>query len=362
MYARWLLAILILGLSFAVAYWAGMVARKANPAASIEVVEGLAIAAADLDLGEVWEERGVAWRLPIRNVSAGRIEIHDFIQTCACTDIKPRRLSLAAGETATIDLALDLTHRSYSESGQSRRPFSVVIYPVLKPKARPRLGWKLHGTIVSRITLDTLAVDFGERPIHGETPATQKVLATVHVPCQHLEVVVNPEVATAKVSPYQGDESRFKFNLAINSDLSPGNFQTDARIFVVSPTGEKALGAILPVSGKMQPEIRLVPSQLLLESKPVGEIAEAIITLQGTPDTDARIDHIEIDSPDLRVEPVKIDGIPHGRTFRVRQKVTKAGDQIGEVRFVIRKPGNKLNTLPIRVSCRGEANTAANTK
>lgn len=360
MYARWLLAIGILVASFGAAYWAGTAARRANPPPAIEVVEGLAVAAADLDLGEVWEEKGIAWKLPIHNQTPGRIEIHDCIQTCGCTDIKPRRLSIASGETATIDLTFDLTHRTYSDFGQSRREFAVVLYPVLNPKSRPRLGWKLHGTIVSRVTLDKLAIDFGERPVHGGTPVTQRVVATIHVPCQRLEAAVKPEVATVTVIPQKDDKSKCEIVLAANPDLPPGKFQGDVQFFTVSPSGEKALGVTLLISGIMQPEVRLLPSRLLLGAKPVGEVTEAIVTLQASPDVKVAVDHIEIDSPDVHVEPVTVEGIAAGRTFRVRQKVTKAGEQVSEVRFVIRKPEKKLMTLPVQVCYRGEANSVAN--
>ncbi len=59
MYARCVLAIGILGLSFGGAYWAGLAARNAKQSPQMEVVEGLSVASADLDLGEVWEEQGI---------------------------------------------------------------------------------------------------------------------------------------------------------------------------------------------------------------------------------------------------------------------------------------------------------------
>jgi len=256
-------------------------------------------------------------------------------------------------------LTLDLTHRTYSDHGQSRRPFEVMLFPVLNPKSRPRLGWKLQGTIVSRVTLDKLAVDFGERPVHGGTPVTQKVRATVHVPCQHLEVRVKPEAATVTINQQEDDKTKFEIVLAANPDLPPGKFQADVQIFTVTPNGEKALGVTLPISGIMQPEDRLLPAQLLLEAKPVGEATEAVVTLQAAADAKVTVDHIEIDSPDLHAEPVKVEGIPAGRAFRVRRKVRKEGEQISEVRFVIRKADKKLITLPVQVCCRGEVNSLA---
>jgi hypothetical protein len=362
MYARWLLVIVVLGASFGAAYWAGLAARNAKQTPPMEVIEGLAVAAADLDMGEVWEEQGIAWRLQVHNQTTRRIEIHDLQQTCGCTDIKPRRLSVAAGETATLDLTLDLTHRTYSDFGQARRPFSVVFHPVLNPKSRPRVGWKLHGTIMSRVTLDKLALDFGERPVHGGTPVMQKVMATVHVPCQHLEVAVKPEVAAATVVPQEDDRTKFEIILVANPGFPPGRFQADAQIYTVSPSGEKALGVTLPISGLMQPEVRPLPARLLLEEKPVGEMAEAVVTLQASPDAKVAVDHIEIGSPDVHVEPVTVEGIPAGRAFRVRQKVTKAGEQASEIRFVIRKPNKKPERLSVQVCCYGETISPANKK
>jgi hypothetical protein len=109
----------------------------------------------------------------------------------------------------------------------------------------------------------------------------------------------------------------------------------------------------------MQPEVRLLPSQVLLEAKPVGEMAEAIVTMQAPPEAKVAIDHIEIDGPDVRFESVTVEGIPAGRAFRVRQKVTKEGEQVSIVRFIIRKPDKKLQTFPVQICCRGEATMAA---
>lgn len=84
------------------------------------------------------------------------------------------------------------------------------------------------------------------------------------------------------------------------------------------------------------------------------------MTLQAAADAKVAVDHIEIDSPDVHVEPATVEGIAAGRAFRVRQKVTKVGEQVSEVRFSIRKPDKKLETLPVQVCCRGEVNSVTN--
>jgi hypothetical protein len=45
--------------------------------------------------------------------------------------------------------------------------------------------------------------------------------------------------------------------------------------------------------------------------------------------------------------------------YRVRQQVTAIGDQKTVVRFVLRKPGHPLSTVPMEVTYHGEAPTEA---
>jgi hypothetical protein len=229
-------------------------------------------------------------------------------------------------------LKLDLTHRTFSESGLGSRPLALTIQPVLAGGRKRSRGWQLHGTVKSRVTLDTRAIHFGERPIHSQPPVTQKVLATVHVPCRRLEVTVKSEVAAATVNRRSDDEGRFEIIIAVNPALPPGYFHTDAQISLVTPAGERCPGFTLPIAGKMQPEVRLLPARVIMGPKQVGGTAEAVVTLQTTPNSNVEVDHIETDSSGLRVEPAAIEGIPANHAFRVRQQVTREGEQTSTAR------------------------------
>ena len=178
---------------------------------------------------------------------------------------------------------------------------------------------------------------------------------------------MKPDVATAAFHRQEDDETKFDIVLAANPNLPPGEFKGEVQIKVVAPTGERWPGFTVPIGGKMQPEVRLFPSRMLLDAKAIGETTEAIVTLQAAPDSKAVVDHIETDSPGLRVEPVTMEGIPAGRAFRVRQQVMKEGEQTSTVRFIIRKPGQELLSFPVEISYRGElgqkvATTAAEEK
>jgi hypothetical protein len=355
MLARWQKAIAILGISFGVAYWGGLYARKWRQPTDQAVVEGLMVPTASLDIGEVWEETDFVWRLPIRNLTSDTIEIRKFGSSCGCTAIEPPKLSIQPGETATVQLTIDLTHRSSAEKGQAQRPFTVSVHPITPRTRRGGLGWQLHGTVRSRVTLDAKSVHFGDQPVHGQPAATRQVLGTVHVPCQDLEVTVNPLVATATVKRRKDDPAQFEISIAVNPELPPGNFQTDAKISLVSAEGKRQLASLLSIAGEMQPEVRLLPARVLLAPAPIGETAEAIVTLQAPPKANVAVDHIEIDDSGLRVEPAAIAGIPAGCAYRFLQKVAKEGDQTNTVRFFFRKPDQKIIALSVEVCYRGES-------
>ncbi len=355
MIRRWITIITILGISFCLAYWAGLFARKWRQPIDQVVVEGLMVPLNSLDIGEVWEEQKFVWNLPVRNLTSNAIEIREFSTSCSCTAIEPSRLAIPPGEAATIKLTIDLTHRPYAEEGAARRPFNLSVHPIITRTRRNLPGWEIHGTIKSRVTLDAKSVHFGDQPIHGQPAVTRKVLATVHVPCRELEVTVNPLIATATVHRSEDDPARFEITVAATPSLNPGIFQTDAKINIVESNGKHTLAFSLPIFGTMRSEVRLLPERILLEPRAIGETADAIVTLHAPADANTVIDHIETDDPGLQAEATVIPGIPARHAFRVRQRVLKEGEQSVTARFVLRGSNGKLITLPVEICYRGES-------
>lgn len=354
MYTRWLLAIIILGLSGGAAYWAGLAARNGRQSSSMEVIHGLAVASTDLDLGELWEEKGIVWQLPIRNQTAHEIEIHDFVLTCGCTEIKPRRRSIAVGDTTTIDMTLDLTRRSYSELGRARRLFEVGIYPVIDPKVDPQLGWRLHGIIRSRVTVDTPSLEFGEELVRGQPSLTRKVMATIHVANATLSTRVVPDLATVQINPSKESTSRFELIVAPRPKLPAGPFTCKLHIDLLTNDGDYSPGAIIPIAGKIQHEVRALPSRLVFGPQPVGRSAEATVVLQAPLGENWTIDHIEIETADVSVERVSHLDRSLNETFRVRQRIIKPGHQSSTIRFFVRQGQNNPVPLTMEVSYDGD--------
>lgn len=338
--------------SFAVAFFTG--ARRARrELPDSETIEGLSVSLANLDLGDVWEDKAVKVRVPIRNITGSPIKVRDFSTSCGCTLVEPRSLSLPPQESATLDLTLDLTHRSLAESGLIDRPFSVSIQPVVRDGNSRGPGWKLHGMVKSRVSVDTLAVNFGERPIHGGPAVSEKLVAKVHVPCQALEVSINPAIAIAKVSPVKNEQGRFEIAISPRPTLNPGDFNAEVKIEVVEPSGSRTLALTLPIAGKMQAAVRVLPARVFLPPTEVGKTAEAVLTLQQLPNSNAVVDHIETESPGLDVEPTEVPGIPAGRAYRIRQRVSREGAQTAFARFVMHQSNCERVTLTVDISFSG---------
>lgn len=265
---------------------------------------------------------------------------------------------IPVGKTEYVTFTLDLTYRVPGVIGLVEREFTVQIVPVFERGMSRGQGWNLHGIAKSRLTLDTLSVDFGEAPVKGQRPIPRKVLATVHVPFDRLKVATDPNVATVNVERYKGRANTFEFTVSWNPSLPVGPFKSQAVIDVIGPAGERLRGAKLPIAGRMQPEVRLLSSRMILGSKPIGEKLEAIMVIQAPSDAAIVIDHIETDSRDLQVEPLAIDGMPRGRTYKIIQTVRQEGDQSTHAKFFV-KSEKPAAPLEMQVCYRGEARAEA---
>jgi hypothetical protein len=251
-----LFALFVIACSGAWWYGAWSKAPPSEPPPDFHEIKGLVVKHRDLDLGTVWEDDNLHYRLPIENRTDSDIRVVDFVPSCWCLDLQPRTLLIPSGKTKFVDVALDLTHRAPGEIGLVEREFAEEITPVFDKGKYHGHGWRLHGISKSRITLDTLSVDFGEAPVRGQSPVPRKVLATVHVPIDHLEVTTETTIATVKVEHHKNHANTFELSISWNPALPVGLFKSQARIELITPAGERLRGAILPISGRMQPEVR----------------------------------------------------------------------------------------------------------
>lgn len=344
------------------AYWLGSHKAEGKAGAEAFVIGGLTVAPAELDVGQAWEDAPLVWTVPIRNTTRLPIAIQRFTVSCQCLKVEPPALVVPAGRTAPVKLTLDLTRRSEAQIGLVERPFAFDIAPILKDRAVPGgLAWTIHGQVRSRVTLDALAVDFGEAAIHGQPADSRRVEAVLHVPARILEATVDPTVATVKIVGKPGHPARYQVFLRPNPNLPPGAFTGQVKLHVITDTGARLPGPTLPLTGLMQPEVRLLPARLLLGPTRVGETATAIVVVQAPSSMKLALEQVESASPDVDVRPAPTDEGLTGHAFRVSQRVTKSGDSSTRVRFVFRGPNGVRFRPSMEVCCFGEGGEQGST-
>jgi hypothetical protein len=317
-------------------------------------IEGLIVAAADLNLGEVWETDSFWCSLPLRNDTEAEKCITDFQTSCGCLQVEPRAVTIRPHQTTTIRLKLDLSHRTMQEINRVERPFAVEFRPLLRTTPSYGPGWRLHGTIKSRLIVDALALHFGESFIQGQTPPTRQLTASLHVQADGVVARVDPPLASVAIVRNEQEPTRLTLQVTPSDTLPVGPFKATVTLEVVDETGASGFGAILPVAGEVRPEVCPLPAQLFLGAHPVGSTAEATMILQVPQGKAWIVDHIETDSPDMHIEKIAVEGLASGRAFRVRQDVKKLGDQSSVIRFVVREGEHAPKTVTTKVFYLGE--------
>ncbi len=314
---------------------------------SNQLPNGLEVEAADLDLGEVWEDP--AFVRPVKIVNRGNKEarVVDMSGGCECTAIEPKAFVLASGQSQSVNVKIDLTHRFPHQFGVDRRELAVTIHPTLADRGASADGWKVLGVIKSRVSLESRGLAFTDLCGQGGPPVTRKMRATTHVPLAGLELSVPTGMGTATARPVPGQTGKYNILVTPNSALPLGPFRFDVAVTAIAPDGVRSPCASFYVEGEMVSPVRIVPSLVLLGEQAVGSKAEAVVSIR-FPAADWKVDRVETESADTVVTAIDpIDGLP---AYRIVQTIMKLADQSMQVRFVCRKPSGHLETVTIPIT------------
>lgn len=315
-------------------------------------IGGLEVTAADLDIGEAWEDPNFVRPMTITNRGDRRAEVTDLRGGCECTAVEPRSFTLGPGESQQVRVKIDLTHRYPHQFGVERRELAVGLHPFLKDRGMTAEGWKITGVIRSRLSLEGRGLQFGDLCGQGGPPVTRKMRATAHVPLAGLGAACPRETATVGVRRVGGESGQYHVLVTPTPNLPLGPFRFDVTLTATLPDGSQFPCAPFHVEGEMRSPVRVVPDPVLLGEHAVGATAEAYVSVR-FPAAGWSVDRVETELSDTTVTPAEpIDGRP---AYRIVQPVMAAGDRYCAVRFVVRKPDGKLETVPVTVRWYGES-------
>ena len=320
------------------------------------IIDGLSISTSHLSVGDVWEEKIVTLELPIQNITSETIYVRDIKSSCGCMQISPRKLSIPATETAAVRVSINAQARRPDQVGEPDRAFFYDITPITRANdTNHGKSWRLEGVLRSRVTLSNLGIHFGESAVFRQAATPMKVEATVHVPAERIVATIVPEVVSIRIARKTDDPSRYDLFITPKESLPQGPFKADVTLEIERADGSRAFGATFPVEGVVQPEVRALPARLLLGSNKVGETVSAVVVLQVPSNTSVTVTQIETDSDNLHAAPTEVEGIPTGRAYRVKFKLTKEGDQSATLHFVLRKADRSLERLHVEVNAFGDS-------
>lgn len=352
-----LVTLLLAPLACYLAYQLGLAFGPAQQSGSAEpkpivtrLGSGLEIAAADLDLGEVWEDPDFVRSVTITNRGDRSAMVLDLSGGCECTAIAPRSFTLRHGESQQIQVRIDLTHRFPHQFGADRRELALNLHPVLKESGVSAGAWTITGVIQSRVSLESRGVAFGDLCGQGGPPVTRKMRATAHVPLAGLEATLTPENGTATVHPVADQPNRYDIRVTPNPSLPRGPFRFPVALTAVLSDGRRVRCASFTVDGEMGSPARVVPDPVLLGEHLVGCTANAVVTVQ-FPTPGWVVDRVEAEHSDTMVTPTDpLNGRP---TYCIAQPITKPGDQVCQMRVVARHPGGRIESLTATVLWHG---------
>lgn len=356
---RWLITVLVAIPACYAAYSAGIAlgpqspAHQSTSAPSAEAprqINGLVIAAADLDFGEVWEDPDFVRTLTVRNTGSRSVDVKNMQGGCECTAVGPQVFTIAPGGEQRVAVKIDLTHRFPHHFGIDRREIAVSIHPTFADRGAAAEGWTVRGVVKSRVSVDGRELAFGDLCGQGGPAVTRAMKATAHVPLASLDASAPADKATVSVVPAPKRPGGYDVRVTPNPDLPLGAFQFDVQLTATTPDGAKHKCVAFRVGGEIRSPVRVIPDQVLLGEHRTGTTAEAIVSVK-LPGAGWSVDRVETERTDTTVTAAPpLDERP---TYRISQLIAKSGDGSCQVRFVCRKPGGQLETVPATVRWAG---------
>jgi hypothetical protein len=315
-------------------------------------VNGLHIDPDSLALGEVWENPKHKIALIVKNSSDDQVTIVDFATSCDCLAIEPEKLKIPPRGSARLAVTVDLTHRQPYQLGLAKWPVTVLLRPVFEKDFAPTAGWELKGIVRSWVSLEAAQLAFGDKCVRGGTPVVRKIRARTHTALDRLEASAAPQLATVRVEAAADEPGQYFILVSPPPHLPVGPFKFRVDVRAVSIDGVAHDCAAIDIAGEMQPSCRVLPRLILLGERTVPDEANADVTLW-LPRRDWSIDRIETDSPSTSMSKTGTtsDG---GIRFRLTQRIERVGDEVTQVRIVIRGAQTQTEVLSVEVRYHGQ--------
>jgi hypothetical protein len=328
-----LLVLVAVGFAIGAGTLTGRWLRGVKPPTPEPADTGLHIDPSRLDFGEVWATERFDWKLPVRNTADSDATLETLTGDCSCLSVEGLPLRVGGGETGSLTLRLDLTRRCM---GVGPEPFAPIPYPIkLRGTVRVgetthEVGWELTGRVKPAILLGRRGIDFG-RLWNPTLPLERSVMVRTApgVSIGSVEVEDSPKI-TASLRPAAG-AGEYELTVRLDSWAPPGRYQAAVRLVPVARAGGSPGAVRLPVEWESLHEVQPDTSILEFGAHPLGSACEQTLTLTSLAGKPFRVTRCETASGSGMQADTPPPEPAASVTVRVRQRVDRPGDQVGEL-------------------------------
>lgn len=298
---------------------------------------------AALDFGEVWCQRRFPRTLPLYNAGPQSLTITGLEASCACTSADSLPVTVRPGETAALQLQLDLRPKRAATFSGGIQDFTVPIVPIIKESLPRRIVWPLQGRVRQYpVTLVPGTLDFGDSLVRG-TPFSS---AHVEVKCSQgissLTAECDESLAAVEVLAAQADASGYRIRVTPSKDLPPGLHRFE--VLVRPVLRQDAIDTRLPpwpllVSADVQSDVYASPSSLSLGALPLGTTVRESVYLVSRSKRQFAVLEVKC-GREGGLEVRHAGECGEGRKlFAITQRAAEPKDHLGTVGFVVREEG-----------------------
>ncbi|MEX2176651.1 MAG: hypothetical protein WD872_19955 [Pirellulaceae bacterium] len=263
----------------------------------------LAADPATLNLGKVDATPEFPWQIKIQNVSDRAVRVVGLKTSCDCARANPQPIDLAAGQSATVDLRINLAISGSDGARTHTAPIAVRITPVIEGVVAPQAAWQLTGTIVAPCLLESNRIVFAgsQAILAGREPPPQSIRASLAD--GDIQLTAQPQHPGDVVEIVKLAEPPGAIEIAVRPDASRplGWFTSEVKLVSRDAAGKDRGFVTFEIRGQVISPIPTYPQVVSLGTKPVGAAVEARILvacdqgqlIDASPQDDATEVHIE---------------------------------------------------------------------
>lgn len=342
-------AILILLIASAVAYWSGRQMKAISEATDTVMVDE-----ERLDFGEAWEDSQFRWTVPIANRTARQVVIAGFAASCSCVSIEPQTLDLLPGQTAVLTLTLDLTKGRPLGKEVSAWDYEEQVVPQIVGVAPGQVRWTVRGRVNSVLQLSSTVLDWGEL-VSGAKVQRKRIEARSNLSPVRWGTKHDPELLAVRLMRHPEDPRTIEIEVAPSNTLLHGPFDMVLEIDVTTSEGRRMPARSVRARGWVVGEICPLPAEVHFGPQLLEEKIEEIVSLNPPSGKRITLEGVQTQSPDIIATRADMRGAADQNVqgVRIRQTITKLGLQTAVVEIVARSEDGRVYRVPVQVSYYG---------